>query len=189
MQQELPKIITDNIEESGYQTPLSEILYIKNLIEEKGYVSILEIGSYKGLTAAALAYLLPSINITSVDKYSFHEKDQKKIVEALSLSDRVRFIVCDGREFFKENIKKEFDFIYIDADKKNIDSYVALSIDVLNKGGTILIDNIFLKGKFSNGGVIEGLASVERARQYLKNRSELKYSEINIFDGLLLIEK
>lgn len=45
------------------------------------------------------------------------------------------------------NLKMKFDFVFIDADKSNYPAYFNLIIEMMDKGGIILSDNVLWSGK------------------------------------------
>jgi len=109
--------------------------------------SILEIGTYTGYSALCLAEgLLEDGILYTIDKNEELEELQTKYFEKSAYKGRIKQYVGNAIEIIPE-IDKNFDLVFIDADKSNYPNYFNLIIDKMNPGGIILSDNVLWSGK------------------------------------------
>lgn len=124
--------------------------FMKILAESISAKRILEIGTFTGYSACCLAYALPEdghldaleINDELVDL--IHEG-----WERAGLADKISLHVGDASDtlakFGAEG--REYDLIYIDANKREYCKYYELCLPILRKGGLILVDDVMQGGK------------------------------------------
>ena len=53
-------------------------------------------------------------------------------------------------ESLKELVNRKFDMVFIDADKMNYKKYYEKSLELLNKSGLIIIDNVLWHGEVAD---------------------------------------
>jgi predicted O-methyltransferase YrrM len=120
--------------------------YISKYIDNHSYQSVLEIGSAYGYSALYTALHTNATSIISVEK---NESNYQKCLE-YARNEKIRFINDDAFTF---EINQKFDVIFIDGPKSNQDKLVTKYLALLNKDGTIFIDNIYLN-KFKHRDVL-----------------------------------
>ncbi len=185
---QLPKEITDSIEVGGYQTPLEQILYILSLVWQVHPERIIELGTYKGYTTASFAFTYPDATVITVDKYAFYPGSKEELWRKLGLENRIQSVTEDALIFLKKEENESADFIYVDADKKSLDVYTKEALRVLREGGMIVVDNIFLQGRFGEEVRRQGLEAVENLKFFLKEQ-KVSFETVDKFDGLLVVHK
>jgi caffeoyl-CoA O-methyltransferase len=185
---QLPKEITSAIEDGGYQTPLDQILWMLSLVEELNPKKIIELGTYKGLTTASFAFAYPDATVTTVDKYAFYPGSKEALWKKLGVENRIQSITEDALHFLKNKESESADFIYVDADKKSLDIYTKEALRVLKFGGIIVVDNIFLQGRFGEEVRRQGLKAVELLKCFLAEQ-EILFEIVDKFDGMLILYK
>lgn len=117
---------------------------ISKLIQPK---FILEIGTYTGYSTICLAEGLAKDGaIITLDKNEELETLQNKYFEKSGFRNQITQIVGDATQIIPE-LDKQFDLVFIDADKSNYVNYFHLIIDKMNAGGIILSDNVLWSGK------------------------------------------
>ena len=126
---EYSKILSE--ENRNYQTPLSELSFLSFLIKISRSKKILEIGTFKGLTA--LCFALGAGDDGQVYSCEINS-EYKKIAEERwkRFKKEKAIILLEGKA--KDcldkliNEGKRFDFIYIDADKSSYPDYYDMSL-------------------------------------------------------------
>lgn len=117
------------------------IEFIINLFKEKGYKSFLEIGTAIGYTSINVALINPSIRILTLE----YEENRASIARQnfidFNVEKQIKMIICDAR-FYHPDLY--YDVIFIDAAKKRNKYFLEKFSSRLNKGGTIIIDNMNL---------------------------------------------
>jgi predicted O-methyltransferase YrrM len=122
-------------------------------------VSILEIGTYTGTSLIELIKLIPNSTGIAIDMWAnYNETDLLNVIDNYNvkqsfykniknagLQDKIQPIQLDSTtaliQFIKDN--KTTDFIYVDASHLLLDCYtdLALSWQILEKGGILAIDD------------------------------------------------
>ena len=117
---------------------------ISKLVQPK---NSLEIGTYTGYSAICIAEgLTDAGNIDTIDKNEELVDLQNKYFEKSGYRSKISQHVGSALEIIP-TLNKNFDLVFIDADKSNYSNYFHLIIDKMNKGGVILSDNVLWSGK------------------------------------------
>jgi predicted O-methyltransferase YrrM len=135
----LEKSLQDNIPIVRKNT----IQYIIDLISKNNYSTILEIGTAYGYSSDKIS------TIPCVNKIVTIERDLNRFNTASYFLKNNKKIVILNEDAFYFNTMESFDFIFIDGPKSNQEILVEKYYQYLNVGGTMVIDNIFLK-KFND---------------------------------------
>ncbi|RFC53934.1 O-methyltransferase [Brumimicrobium aurantiacum] len=108
---------------------------------------ILEIGTYTGYSAICLAEgLKENGKLITIDvNYELEEMVNSYIKEA-DLSDKIEMKVGNALEIIPD-LNKNFDLVFIDADKSNYAKYYDLLIEDLPSGAILIADNVLWSGK------------------------------------------
>ena len=131
------------------QISISQAQFLQTLIKVSGVKKILEIGSFTGFSALSMALVLPPDGtLTSLDKNSEFSNKAKSFYEKAN-EKKIKQIIKPALESLNElkNSKQIFDLVFIDADKENYLNYYEICIDLIYKGGLIIIDNVLWHGE------------------------------------------
>ena len=162
--------------------------FISKLIKPK---NILEIGTYTGYGTLCLSEGLVKngkidtieINEELIDfqNYFFGQSDKKSQINQHT-GNAINII---------GEIKKEFDIVFLDADKGNYLNYMELIIPKLKKGGVLISDNVLWSGKVLNRPKKNDIDTrvLQKFNKTLKNHPELETILLPIRDGLSLSRK
>jgi len=97
----------------------------------------LEIGTFHGFSAAAIAEVLPS----ECKLICCERNSELAAISAKNLEGKnITLIECDGIEYLKQN-PAQFDFIFIDADKGCFWREIDLLYERLGQRGILVVDN------------------------------------------------
>jgi predicted O-methyltransferase YrrM len=117
---------------------LSHMIHPKN---------ILEIGTFTGYSAICWAEGLQKDGaIHTIDINEELEELASTYVEKCGYKDQVHFHIGNALEVIP-TLKKEWDIVFLDADKSNYINYYNLIFDHVKKGGYIIADNVLWNGK------------------------------------------
>jgi caffeoyl-CoA O-methyltransferase len=109
--------------------------------------NILEIGTYTGYSGICLAKALPEDGmLTTIDVNPETEWIAKKYFEKSGFQNKINYITGNALEIIP-SLTQKFDFVFIDADKKNYSNYFDLVVDKVSSGGLIIADNVLWSGK------------------------------------------
>lgn len=168
--------------------------FLTMLVQMTGAKSVLEIGCFTGYSAICLAYGLGENG--HVDTLEINDELEDLILEGwekAGLSDKIDLHIGDAKQTIKTltDNGKTFDFVYIDANKREYCEYYDLLIDYITPGGVILVDDVMLGGK-----VYEEKVSVDKQTQGLVAFNDMIINDprvevviLPIRDGLSIIRK
>ena len=177
------------------QISLEQAQFMQLLIQLIGAKKVLEIGTFTGYSALAMALALPvggklvtcdiSDEWTSIAQEYWHraeiaEKIDLRLAPALETLDLL----------LADSTTAGFDFIFIDADKANYPHYYERSLQLLRSGGLIAIDNVFMQGKVVDPMVTsKGVVAIRQLNQAISCDKRVTFSVVPIGDGLTLVRK
>ena len=123
---------------------------MRMLVQTSGASSILELGTFTGYSAICLASAMPEGG--HLDTLEINDELEDLILEGFDragLADVIDLHIGDCKETlrrFKEE-GREYDFVYMDANKREYCEYYELIFDMVRPGGLILADNVLWDGK------------------------------------------
>jgi predicted O-methyltransferase YrrM len=161
------------------------------LVEMINPKSILEIGTYTGYSAIAMAQgLREDAKLITIDVNLELEKMIAAYVQKAGLKHKVQQVTGNALEFIP-TLDQSFDLIFIDADKRNYKNYLDLTIDKLNPGGYIITDNVLWSGKVTMPKDQMDLDTklIDKFNDYVQNHPKLKSILLPIRDGLYISRK
>jgi len=164
---------------------------LKMLVQMVRPMNILEVGTFSGYSAIAMAEGLES----GGKVYTFEINDEmedftRPWIEQSPVADRIDFRIGDALvEAPKLGIT--FDMVFIDGDKRHYREYYDMSLDVLRPGGYILADNTLW-----DGHVVESEYDHDRQTQGVREFNDFVARDprteqviLPLRDGLTLIRK
>ena len=108
---------------------------------------ILEIGTFTGYATLCLAEGLTQDGLIYTLDINAELEDMVRENFAKSpFNKKIKYVIGDAQESLK-NIAEVFDFVFIDADKKNNATYYDLIFDRVKFNGLIIVDNVLWSGK------------------------------------------
>ena len=136
------KILQPRMLSGHYQGRVLSI--ISKLVNPK---NILEIGTYTGYSALCLAEgLQTSGELHTIDINEELVDFQRTYFDQSNYGHQIHQHLGNALEIIPK-LNKNFDLVFIDADKENYSNYFNLIVEKLNKGGIILSDNVLWSGK------------------------------------------
>ncbi|MER2058765.1 MAG: O-methyltransferase [Niallia sp.] len=138
----------NNLPEIDVSPTQGKFLWI--LAKIMGAKKILEIGTLGGYSTTWLAMALPEDGkIITLENNSSHIKVAKENFETTGVHQKITIMEDNAltslSKLQKDNIK-DFDLIFIDADKPNNPHYIDYAIKLARKGALIIADNIVRNG-------------------------------------------
>lgn len=122
--------------------------FLKMLAQMSGARNILEIGTFTGYSAVCLASALPE-GEGHVDTLEINDELEDIIREGwerAGVSDRITLHIGDAKETLKA-LDRTYDFVYLDANKREYCDYYQLFFDKLAPGAIIVADDVLWDGK------------------------------------------
>lgn len=160
--------------------------FLSFLIKAFSINNIIEIGTYTGTSTLYMAKALSMHGkITTLDKNPEWTKIAQSFWEKSGVLSKVKLILGDALLSLDTLPDNVFDFVFIDADKKNYEAYFEKSLKKLVKNGHFLIDNICLNGKLSLESDDKLVKKLVRFYKFLKNDDRISITFLPIHDGML----
>lgn len=151
--------------------------------------SVLELGTYTGYSALAMAEQLPDDGkVITVDINPETTEIAKRYWAQSPHGKKIQQILKPGLQAL-DGLSEKFDLIFIDADKNNYSNYLEWSLAHLNDGGFIVVDNTLWSGKVLQPGLDKQTDSIIAHNEKAKNLSGYTKTLLPIRDGMYLIRK
>ena len=174
------------------QISISQAQFLQTIIKISNIKKILEIGSFTGFSALSMALALPSDGyLISLDK-NLEFSNKAKFFYDKANEKKIKQIIKPAIESLKElkDSKQIFDLIFIDADKENYLIYYDTCIDLINKNGLIIIDNVLWHGEVADNSKNDKFTNIIREfNNHVKQDNKVIKHIIPIGDGLTICIK
>lgn len=152
---------------------------------------VLEVGTYTGYSAICLAKALPEGGrITTIEH---NEELQERILQAFEkaqVAQKITLLMGEAERILPGLQPGTFDFVFLDADKANYQSYYPLVKDLLAPGGWLLADNVLWNGKVYDPACHDkDTLSVRAFNKAVQEDTEVENLLLPVRDGLMLVRK
>ncbi|WGH25609.1 MAG: class I SAM-dependent methyltransferase [Candidatus Shikimatogenerans bostrichidophilus] len=149
--------------------------------------TILEIGTYLGYSALCLSEGLKKNGyLLTIEKNKLYFKIAKKNINKTKYKKNINIILGNALKILPK-IKKKFDIVFIDADKKNYINYFKLIKKNIKKRTLIIVDNVLWKGLVIKKTKDKFTNYIKKFNKFIKNNKKLNNIILPIRDGLNLI--
>ena len=190
------EIITHN-EELGdikrMQISISQCHFLHLLIKSSKIKKILEIGTFTGLSTLSMSLALPTDgSVLALDKNHETSKIAENFFKKASQENKIKLVIAPALESLKNlnDNKQKFDLIFIDADKENYKNYFNHSVDLVDKDGLIVIDNVLWHGEVVDLNKQDKLTvSIREFNSYVNQDKRVENLIIPVGDGLSVCRK
>tara|TARA_B100002051_G_scaffold188177_1_gene178207 strand:- start:276 stop:932 length:657 start_codon:yes stop_codon:yes gene_type:complete len=190
------EIITHN-EELGdikrMQISISQCHFLHLLIKSSKIKKILEIGTFTGLSTLSMSLALPDDgSVIALDKNQETSRTAVNFFKKADQENKIKLIIAPALESLNNlnEQKQKFDLVFIDADKENYINYFNHSVDLIDKDGLILIDNVLWHGEVVDNKKQDRLTvSIREFNLYVNKDKRVENLIIPIGDGLTVCRK
>jgi len=130
------------------QVAISQCHFLHLIIKISGIKDVLEIGTFTGLSALSISLALPNDGkLIALDKNQETNKVALDFFKKAKQDHKIKTIIKPALQSLSEFKNQKFDMIFIDADKMNYKKYYEKSLELIKKGGLIIIDNVLWHGE------------------------------------------
>jgi predicted O-methyltransferase YrrM len=180
------KVLQPRMISGTYQGRLLSV--ISKIINPK---KILEIGTFTGYSTLCLAEGLDENGeIHTVDINEELYDLQRKYFKKSSFNNNITQHLGNALDIIPK-LDRDFDLIFLDADKINYPKYLDILIVRLKKGGVLLSDNVLWDGKVLNeiSHKDKSTKAIVKYNELLNNRSDMDSVILPIRDGITISRK
>jgi predicted O-methyltransferase YrrM len=175
------------------QISVSQCHFLHLMIKTCNAKNILEIGTFTGLSTLSMSLALSDEgSIIALDKNLETNKIALDFFNKANQGKKIKTIVKPALDSLND-IKKEnilFDIVFIDADKTNYTNYYESVIQLIKKGGLIIIDNVLWHGEVADENNNEKFTNIIREfNTHVKNDNRVEQIILPIGDGLTVCRK
>ena len=175
------------------QISISQCHFLNLIIKISNIKKILEIGTFTGLSSLTMSLSLPSDGeLVTLDKNAERNKIASNFFKKAKQEKKIKSIIGPALESIS-NLKKneqKFDLVFIDADKENYKNYYDQSLDLIEKEGLIIVDNVLWHGDVVDTKKQDKLTTVIREFNTYVNRDKRTDNLIiPVGDGLTVCRK
>ena len=175
------------------QIAVSQCHFLHLIIKTSKVKKILEIGTFTGLSALSMSLALPDDGkLIALDKNKETNKIALNFFNKANQEKKIQTIDKPALETLKDlkEQKQKFDLVFIDADKENYKNYYDQSLDLIDKNGLIIIDNVLWHGEVVDKKNQDKLTiSIREFNYYVNNDKRIENLIIPIGDGLNVCRK
>ena len=165
------------------------------LVRLLGARRCLEIGTFTGYSSLAMALALPpNGKVVCLDMSEEWTAIARRFWRLASVSHKIDLHLAPALQtldkLLKNRKKNTFDFVFIDADKKNYRSYYERCLKLTRKGGMIAIDNTLWHGRvLDRRDQSVDTRAIRAFNRQLKKDRRVDIALVPIGDGLTLAVK
>jgi predicted O-methyltransferase YrrM len=180
---------------SGMQIAPDQGQFMALLARLVGARRCLEIGTFTGYSALAVALALPADGrIIACDVNPETTAIAKRYWAAAGVGEKIELRLAPALgtldALLAEGGSGSFDFVFIDADKENYDAYYEHSLRLLRAGGLIVIDNVLWGGWVADARRKDPETAALRALNAKLHKDErIDLSLLPLADGITLARK
>ena len=130
--------------------------------------------------------------VVALDKNQETDKIAVNFFKKAGQENKIKTIIKPALESLKDlkDKKQKFDFVFIDADKENYKNYFNQSLDLIDKDGLIVIDNVLWHGEVIDEMKQDKLTvGIREFNSYVNSNKRIENLIIPVGDGLSVCRK
>ena len=175
------------------QISISQCHFLHLLIKSSKIKKILEIGTFTGLSTLSMSLALPEDgSVIALDQNQETSKIAVNFFKKADQENKIKLIIAPALESLNNlnDQKEKFDLVFIDADKENYKNYFNHSLDLNDKDGLIVIDNVLWHGEVVDVNKQDKLTlSIREFNSYVNKDKRVENLIIPVGDGLSVCRK
>ena len=164
----------------------SQCHFLHLIIKISNIKNVLEIGTFTGLSALTILLALPDDGkLVALDKNEETNKVALKFFKKANQDHKIKTIIKPALESLDELKNEKFDMIFIDADKMNYKKYYEKSLDLIIKGGLIIIDNVLWHGEVADKDNLDKFTvNLREFNKFISSDERVEQIIIPLGDGM-----
>jgi predicted O-methyltransferase YrrM len=184
---------TATLEHGHMQIPPDQGAFMSMLLKLMGAKRVLEIGVFTGYSALVAAMAIPEDGqVVAVDMSEDYTSIARRYWEEAGVDHKIELrlgVALDVLKVLVADSTQWFDFVFIDADKINLDAYYELTLEMTCHGGVIVIDNALRRGQVVRADMDEDTHHIHTLNEKLRDDPRVDATLVSVGDGLMLARK
>jgi len=172
--------------EKRMQVATSQCHFLHLIIKTSDIKNVLEIGTFTGLSALSIALALPDDGkLIALDKNEETSKVAINFFKKANLDDKIQTMIKPALDSLNELKNNTFDMVFIDADKMNYKEYYERSLNLMGKGGLIIVDNVLWHGEVADEDNLDKYTvNIREFNSYVANDKRVEQIIVPLGDGM-----
>lgn len=185
---------TSTMELANMQVAPEQAQFMQFILRIIGAKNVLEIGTFTGYSALAMALALPDDGqVITCDVSEEWTSKAHPFWREAGQSEKINLRLGPATQtmcaLINDGWTKKFDFIFIDADKTNYMNYYELALQLIKPQGVIGIDNIFWDGNVINHDDTSAQTrEIRKLNEFIKQDKRVNICLLPVADGLFLLQ-
>ena len=186
---------TSTMPGAGMQIGADQGAFLALLVRAIGARRALEIGTYTGYSALAVAMALPTNGkLVCCDINDEWTQVARRYWREAGLADTVELRLAPAADTLRELLRDPgpgtFDFAFIDADKEGYDGYYEGCLELLRTGGLMAFDNTLWSGRVADPAEKEkDTVALRNLNAKARDDPRVDACLLTVGDGVLLARK
>jgi predicted O-methyltransferase YrrM len=187
------RVQTQKRSDSNMQIAPEQAAFLQLLIKMSEARHVIEVGSFTGYSALAMALALPrNGRIIALDVSKEFTDIAKRYWKAGGVLNRIDLRLGAAQASLDKMIavcEGPFDLVFIDADKSGYDGYYEAALKLLRPGGIVALDNMLWSGEVADPKVKGNGAKLRALNAKIHADKRVDMALATIGDGLMLARK
>ena len=168
------------------QVTISQCHFLHLIIKISNIKTVLEIGTFTGLSTLSIALALPDDGkLIALDKDEETNKVALDFFKKANQNNKIKTIVKPALDSLEELKNNKFDMVFIDADKMNYKEYYERSLKLVNKGGLVIVDNVLWHGEVADENNLDKFTvNIRDFNDFVANDNRVEQIIIPLGDGM-----
>ena len=144
-----------------------------------------DVGTYTGMSAIAMAEVAPNAEIYTIDKPNQAGEDLAK--GYISKYPNIKYLQGEALNILPD-VPNNIDFAFIDADKKQTREYFDILLEKLSPRGIIMVDDVLWRGEVLDPQDSRAKA-LDDFNKYINSRDDVSNLVLAVRHGINIIRK
>ena len=186
---------TAHLPQSVMQTTTDQVAFLAMLVHLTGAKRILEIGTFTGYSALAMAQALPpGGQLIACDINKLWTDMAQRYWQEAGVVDKISLRLAPAMEtlshLLDESGEASFDLAFIDADKAGYDAYYEATLKLVRTGGVIAFDNMLWGGAVADPSEQDKQTVALRAlNAKIRDDRRVDMCLLTVADGIMVVHK
>jgi len=179
---------------AGMQIGADQGQFMALLVKLLGARRTIEIGTFTGYSALAVALALPDDGrVLACDISDEYTRIGRPFWQQAGVAHKIELVLAPALQTLDARLaagdEGGYDFAFIDADKSNYDAYYERCLALLRPGGLIALDNMLWGGAVVRPAKDADTAALQALNAKLQSDERIDHALLTVGDGLALARK